>query len=107
MLLRPPSVERGQIIPQHSHEDFIDADTTSFSLLLPLHDWVNILAHTSPNVDEAPNVIRVNQGTILCFNSKFIHAGGCNDCGKVLYRLHFYICKKLEDIPVDAVYTTR
>lgn len=90
-----------QSILQHLHTDFMRRDKNSRSLLFPLHKWVNILARQRGH----QTLLRVNSGQFLVFNNEFTHGGGINDTEEDLYRIHFYICKDINDLPSDEVYT--
>ena len=47
----------------------------------------------------------INEGEYLVFDSTFAHAGGRNNTLQDLFRLHFYVCKRRDEIPADTVYS--
>jgi hypothetical protein len=94
----------GQIINQDSHQDLSQNDPGNFSIIVPLHEWVNLLVYTSPGDPDNPKSLKLNADTIFIFDKQLTHAGACNNCEATLYRLHFYVCKQREHIPENMVF---
>jgi hypothetical protein len=94
----------GQCIDQGIHEDFSQSDVDSISILVPLHDHVNINVCTDPDDQDRKKLLKIHCGSMFIFDKRLSHGGGCNDTGKILYRLHFYLCKNRENLPDNEIY---